>query len=199
MNFLAHLLLADDSAASRIGNLLGDFARGPIEQHCASFPKEVVRGIQMHRFIDGFTDSHPAFLRCRRMIHPERRRFAGIMVDLFWDHFLSIHWKDYHASPLETFCQQIYSEMEDHPEWLAGRLGKMFPIMKRENWLMRYSTLEGMALTLEEVSHRSPRIRPIAKGMEDLTSNYEALDSQFQVFMPELLAFVHRWKINNPA
>ena len=200
MNFLAHLLLADDSPASRIGNLLGDFTRGPLENLPQSFPtfsKEVLRGIHMHRVVDGFADRHETFKQSRALLAPERRRFAGIIPDLFQDHFLSIHWSQFSSMPLEQFCQQAYQELENHPEWHAGRLGEILPIMKRENWLMRYGTMEGMRLTLSEVSQRSPRISPMAEGIIDLEQNYSALESNFQLFMPDLLGFVHTWKVEH--
>ena len=197
MNFLAHLLLADDSDASRIGNLLGDFTKGPMDELAKRFPAEVTRGIHMHRVIDGFTDAHPAFKASRQLLAPERRRFAGIIVDLFLDHFLSVHWQDYHRTPLDEFCQQVYRELESHPEWQAGRLAEITPIMTRENWLMRYSTMTGMELTLSQVSHRSPRISKIANGIIDLRENYDALEANFHIFMPDVLAFVEEWKQKN--
>lgn len=168
-----------------------------MEDLAKRFPAEVTRGIHMHRVVDGFTDAHPSFSASRRLIQPGRRRFAGIIVDLFLDHFLSIHWKDYHSTPLDQFCQQVYKELESHPEWLAGRLAEITPIMKRENWLMRYSTMDGMELTLSEVSQRSPKIRAMADGIIDLRENYDALEEQFHIFMPDLLKFLHRWKSEN--
>ena len=158
------------------------------------FPAEVTRGIRMHRAVDAFTDGHPAFKSSRLLLAPDRRRFAGIIIDLIFDHFLSVHWQRYHNVPLEEFCQQIYRELESHPEWQAGRLSQITPIMKRENWLMRYSTMEGMELTLSEVSQRSPRISKMSDGIIDLRQNYGALESQFNVFMPEVFAFVEEWK-----
>lgn len=194
MNFLAHLLLADDSDASRIGNLLGDFTRGPIDELAKIYPPEIVRGILMHRAVDSYTDSHSAFKRSRKLLHPERRRFAGIIVDLIYDHFLSIHWEKFSNIPLDVFCQQAYREIEAHPEWQPGRLSEIAPVMKRENWLMRYSTIEGMRLTMSEVSQRSPRIRKMAQGIDDLLESYDALEEEFMIFMPDLLSFVASWK-----
>lgn len=148
----------------------------------------------MHRAIDSFTDKHSNFAHARLLIVPERRRFAGITIDLFWDHFLSVHWQAYHQMPLPGFCQQVYRELEEHPQWHAGRMGEIVPLMKRQNWLMRYSSFEGMRTTLNEVSQRSRRIAPIADGIEDLTTYYEEHQRHFLAFMPELIAFVEAWK-----
>jgi acyl carrier protein phosphodiesterase len=194
LNFLAHLLLADDSDASRIGNLLGDFTRGPIAELAKIYPPEIVRGIFMHRAVDRYTDSHSAFKRSRTLLHPERRRFAGIIVDLIYDHFLSMHWGEFSNVHIDNFCQQVYRELEAHPEWHAGRLAEIVPVMKRENWLMRYHSIDGMRLTMSEVSQRSPRISKMAQGIDDLLENYDALEEHFMDFMPDLVSFVASWK-----
>lgn len=198
MNFLAHLLLAEDNPASRIGNLLGDFTRGSMDELAMQYPPEVVRGIRMHRAVDAYTDSHPSFIASRKLLNPERRKFAGIIVDLILDHFLSRHWSHYHPTPLDQFCQQVYREMQHHPEWMAGRLKQILPIMRRENWLMRYPTIEGMRLTLFEVSHRSPRISKMADAIDDLILHYDVFEQHFNDFMPDLLDFVREWKVIHP-
>lgn len=194
MNYLAHLLLADDSDASRIGNLLGDFTRGPISDLEKQFPAEVIRGIKMHRAVDRFTDSHPIFRKARTLLAPERRRFAGIIIDIFYDHFLCVHWKDYSQVPLPKFIESVYQALDAHPEWRAGRLAKAFPMMRDEDWLTRYATIEGVDDILQRVSRRSPRITKIAESIHDLHENYTAFETHFKRFMPDLLDFVHQWK-----
>lgn len=194
MNYLAHLLLADDSDASRIGNLLGDFATGTLEELAKQYPPEIVRGIRMHRAVDRFTDSHHIFKQTRNLLAPKRRRFAGIIVDIIFDHYLCCHWHDYCDQALEEFIREVYAALDAHPEWHAGRLSQVYPMMKHENWLMGYSSLEGITLTLKRVSSRSPRVTKIAGGAEDLRENYAAFETHFRDFMPELLAFAETWK-----
>lgn len=197
MNYLAHLLLADDNDESRIGNLLGDFTRGAIADLEKKYPAEITRGIRMHRAVDQFTDSHVLFKASRMLLAQERRRFAGIIVDIFFDHFLCSHWKDYCATPLEEFIESVYKALGTHPEWRAGRLAAAYPLMKNEDWLARYATLEGIDSTLKRVSLRSSRIAPIADGIVDLKNNYQGFEDAFLNFMPELLVFVREWKENN--
>lgn len=161
------------------------------------YPAELVRGIRMHRAVDRFTDSHVIFKEARRLLAPERRRFAGIIVDIFFDHYLCLHWEQYCEIPLETFIEDIYRALEENPGWRAGRLAKAFPMMRSENWLMTYSSIEGIGLTLKRVSSRSPRIARIAGGADDLRRNYGAFEAHFHDFMPDLLAFVVDWKKTN--
>ncbi len=197
MNYLAHIFLADNTDASRIGNLLGDFTRGSLEDLARIYPPEVMRGIKMHRAVDRFTDSHAVFKQARALLAPERRRFAGIIVDIIFDHFLSIHWDEYSTQPLEDFVQEVYQALDRHPEWRAGRLAEGYPWMKTDNLLMRYSTMDGIALTLKRVSRRSPRLGNIADGIHDMRKNYTAFEKLFLTYMPDLIAFVERWKKEN--
>jgi len=197
MNYLAHLLLADDTDASRIGNLLGDFTKGSLDELAKIYPPEVMRGIKMHRAVDRFTDDHEVFKECRTLLAPERRRFAGIIVDIFFDHFLSKHWSDYCEISLEEFCQQVYHAFEIHPEWRAGRLAEAWPMMKTENWLMTYATVDGIELTLKRVSQRTPRVGGIAAGIEDFKTDFTDFETHFHAYMPELMEFVRQWKAEN--
>ena len=194
MNYLAHLMLADDSDASRIGNLLGDFTKGTLASLAEVYPDEIIRGIKMHRAVDRFTDSHEVFKNSRALIAPERRRFSGIIIDIIFDHYLSVHWNDYHHQPLEQFVDDFYRALDEHPEWRAGRLARAFPMMRHENWLVTYATIEGVELTLERVSRRGKRTTPIAGGIIDLRDNYAEFEASFQAFMPSLLDFTDTWK-----
>jgi acyl carrier protein phosphodiesterase len=197
MNYLAHLLLADDTDASRIGNLLGDFTRGSISNLEKKYPAELVRGIRMHRAVDRFTDSHELFKQARTLLAHDRRRFAGIIVDICFDHFLCTHWSDYCDLPLQEFIASVYSALDEHPEWRAGRLADAFPMMRNEDWLARYATLEGIENTLFRVSRRSERVGKIAGGIHDLRENYAEFEKLFHAFMPDLLEFVIDWKKSN--
>ncbi len=197
MNYLAHLLLADDTDASRVGNLLGDFTRGSLEDLAKIYPEELVRGIKMHRAVDSYTDSHAVFKECKLLLAPERRRFAGVIVDIFFDHYLCQQWGDYCSVTLDDFCAQVYSDFETHPEWLAGRLKDAFPLMRKQNWLMAYASVEGIELTLQRVAQRSPRVVGIADGIQDFKENYSEFELKFNSFMPDLVEFVRKWKESN--
>lgn len=194
MNYLAHLLLADHTDASRIGNLLGDFAKGSLAELRKTYPNDLVLGIEMHRAVDKFTDSHPTFKKSRSLLAPERSRFAGIIIDILYDHFLAKHWAKYAETPLDIFTQEVYQALERHPEWHAGRLAEILPSLKNDDWLMNYRSIEGIAYTLQRVSMRSPGISPIAGGIHDLKKHYSELETIFHEFMPELIYFSDQWK-----
>lgn len=101
MNFLAHLLLGPHEAPQAVGSLLGDFVKGPMDS--IALPEGVREGIWLHRQIDGFTDRHELVARSKERVSRQRRRYAGIMVDMFYDHLLARHWQRFSGQPLDEF------------------------------------------------------------------------------------------------
>ena len=192
VNFLAHLFLAAPTDASRIGNLLGDFVKGRPESLRDAFPPEVVDGILMHRALDAYTDAHPAFREARGLLSSHRRRFAGIVVDVIFDHFLAVHWEEFASEPLHQFLESVYAAFDRHPEWLGEDLGHILQRMRDENWLHNYATLDGLRCTFERISRRSNRTAPIDGSAEDLAEHYHSFDRAFQEFFPDAQAEARR-------
>ncbi len=185
MNFLAHLALAGPTDASRLGNILGDFEKGPPQYLSQYLPKPVVIGIMMHRHLDRFTDSHQAFLAARELLPDKLRRFAGIVVDIFFDHFLTKHWADYYPVPFEAFLSEIDSLFDRRPEWMGNELPKLLPRIREESWLSSYGEISGIERALNRLSQRSPRLAPLAESSEALRTRYSAFEASFHSFFPD--------------
>lgn len=189
MNYLAHLALANNTDASLVGNLLGDFAKGTEGHLRKLYPSELVDGMMMHRAIDRFTDNHPLFIDTKQWIDPSRRKFAGIVIDIFLDHFLWKHWKTFYEVETETFIDRCYTTIDNHTEWHIGRFPEAYRAMKRQDWLRAYRTKEGIELTLYRVSHHGKHTAPIADCYEDFITQYEKFDCLFLAMYPELLKY----------
>ncbi len=186
MNYLAHLHLAPDHPAARVGNLLGDFLKPSAAGH---LPPDLQAGMALHRRIDALTDSHPLVLASKARIAPARRRYAGILVDIFYDHFLARHWRRFDVRPLPDFTRQCYAELRDFHPWLPPRLRDILPLMSAEDWLLSYRRTEGIADVLARFSrHRIQRANPVADGIIDLLENYDGLEQDFLDFYPSLIA-----------
>ncbi|WP_137939783.1 ACP phosphodiesterase [Chitinivorax sp. B] len=194
-NYLAHLLLAENSPQGRVGNLLGDFMK---LQHAAHLPLALQRGMSLHQAMDGFTDRHPCVLNSKGRITPLRRRYAGILVDIFYDHFLAQHWTCYASVPLEIFTNQVYAELSSMYEVLPPRLQDILPIMSANNWLLRYRDIDGIDQVLQRFSqHRLSRANPLGDAIIELTDQYQGLGDDFQQFFPELQAFTLQWSVTH--
>lgn len=173
---------------------MGDFVKGPIGAH---FPPAIARAIALHRKLDTFTDSHPVVAMSRARISTARRRYAGIMLDVFYDHFLALHWGDFHERPLGSFTTQIYEILERRHGDLPEALQRVAPSMRRWDWFGSYAQIEMIDGTLNRIGQRLRRENTLRDSVEELRNNYADLESDFRRFLPEARAFVARvadWK-----
>jgi acyl carrier protein phosphodiesterase len=185
MNYLAHLYLAEQSGEGLLGSLLGDFVKGPLDDR---FPEVVRRGIALHRAIDSFTDAHPLHLESRNRIGKTRRRYAGIIIDVCYDHFLSRHWTRYSSETLAAFAERAYDVLREHRDALPDRLRRIAPHMIADDWLGSYGDLANVGRALDGIARRIKRSNTLAGALAEVEANYAALDDDFQRFFPELEA-----------
>jgi acyl carrier protein phosphodiesterase len=193
MNYLAHLYLAEDSPQSVIGNLLGDFVKGSISD---AYPSEIRKGIELHRKVDRFTDSHAVVRASLKLISPQRRRFAGVIVDMFYDHLLAKNWESYSTTPLRVFSQKVYGVLMDHHNLLPDRLQQMLPYIIKEDWLTSYKEIGAIDRALNRLSNRIlkrlGRENSLLNAVEELDANYQQLESDFHSFFPDLIDYVKK-------
>ena len=189
MNYLAHLYLAEQSSEGLLGSLLGDFVKGRLDNR---FPETVRRGIALHRAIDSFTDAHPLHLASRNRIGTERRRYAGIIIDVCYDHFLCRHWTEYSGESLACFAERVYDILREHRHSLPDRLRRIAPHMIADDWLSSYSDLANVGRALDGIARRMTRSNPLAGALVEIEVNYASLDDDFRRFFPQLEAQARR-------
>jgi acyl carrier protein phosphodiesterase len=190
VNFLAHALLAGTDPGLRLGGVLGDFVKGPLP---AGLAPRVAAGVLLHRRIDSYAEAHPVFCRSRSRVSGERRRYAGIMVDLFYDHFLAAHWGRYCDQPLADFTRDTYALLLEHGPELPPRLARILPAMQAEDWLASYRSLDAVGLALDRIaSHRLSRPNRLAGAVEELAGNYGGLGRDFAEFFADALNYAAR-------
>jgi acyl carrier protein phosphodiesterase len=185
MNFLAHLHLGGPAPEQLLGSLYGDFVKGPLE---GRFAPRLEAAIRLHRAIDAYTDSHPQVLAALSRFSPERRRYAGIILDVFFDHCLAQRWQAYHPEPLGHFTGQVYAVLRRTPD-LPGRLATIAPLMIADDWLGSYQHFEVIGRVLQGISRRLSRPEGLQGAMPELRELYTVLMEDFQGFYPELQAF----------
>jgi acyl carrier protein phosphodiesterase len=185
MNFLAHLHLGGASPEHMLGSLYGDFVKGTLD---GRFSPTLEAGIRLHRAIDRYTDSHPRVLQALGRFPAERRRYAGIILDVFFDHCLARHWRDYHPEPLPVFTARAYDVLQHTPD-LPGRLATIAPYMIADDWLGSYQDFEVLGRVLHGISRRLSRPEGLAGALPELRERYPALMEDFRAFYPALQAF----------
>ena len=127
MNFLAHLFLSRENESFLVGNFLADFVSN---RDLFQFPEAVVEGVLLHRKIDTYTDNHPAVRRGVRRLYARHRKYAPVIIDVYYDYFLSKNWMIYSDQPLEVFAKSSYEILLRHlsimPDFLQKRLEKSY-------------------------------------------------------------------------
>ncbi len=183
VNFLAHVYFAKGDSARIAGQLLGDFVRGPrLEQ----FPAEIATAIRTHRAIDSYTDRHALNREARDLFEPPLRRYAGIVVDVVYDHFLALGWADYCETSLDDYAEQVDAALIEHSAVLPEPLRRFAAFMQRESLLPGNLNRAQIDLTLERIATRSPRMKPLASAPAVLWQHEERLHDLFREFFPQL-------------
>ena len=186
MNYLAHLYLAGPEPEALLGALMGDFVKGPL---ASRYPAPLARALALHRRIDSFTDAHPRVAVSRARMSAPRRRFAGIMVDLFYDHFLARNWTEYASEPLHQFTGRVYTLVQLHHARLPERLQSLAPRMAEQDWLGSYRDVGAVHEALDRISRRLKRENRLEGAGVELDANYAALETDFRVFFPDVVGF----------
>lgn len=184
MNFLAHLYLSGNNPEILVGNFIGDFVRG--RNVYDQFNYNIALGIELHRQIDEFTDSHLVVLESKKRLRPKYRHYAPVIIDVFYDHFLAIHWLEHHPQSLPDFANYAYAQLENHEAILPERVLQMMPYMIKGNWLVNYAKSEGIHRALTGMSRRTPYDSKMDEAIHDLEKYYTEFDNEFLLFFPEL-------------
>lgn len=187
MNFLAHLLLSCESDTLLAGNFLGDLLQN---SEIAALPESIQDGVRLHRKIDVFTDNHPKIKESTRLLHHRHGKYAPVLVDVYFDFFLSRHWMRFHPAPLTEFAEEIYQRLLEYLDVMPPRTQRQLKGMIKDNWLMNYTTYRGMEFTFERMSRRVSRPEQIAGAVESLKIYEPKLEANFLEFFPEIMAYV---------
>lgn len=190
MNYLAHIYLSDKNEKHMLGNLLGDFVNITDD---IKFEKGIREGIFMHRKLDSFTDSHPIFLMSKSRVSSQNRRFAGLLIDMFYDHFLAKNWLTYSELTLEAYSTNFYKILEKYSSILPDKLIKVSHFMINENWLLSYREVTGIEKALERISKRlSVPDNTLADSINELYNSYADLEDDFNTFFPTAIDCAHQ-------
>jgi acyl carrier protein phosphodiesterase len=184
MNFLAHLYLSGNNPAVMTGNFIGDFVKGKNLRE--RFGDSIAKGIDLHRSIDSFTDTHAVVALSKKRLWPIYRHYAAVIVDIYYDHFLARNWSDYHPQLLPDYADYCYEVLQAQQSALPEQVQFMLTHMIRGNWLVNYGTLEGIHRALTGMAQRTRFVSKMEEAVNDLETHYSAFEQEFKLFFPEL-------------
>lgn len=182
MNFLAHLYLSKHTEELMIGNFIADAVKG---KNFEGYTPGVIQGIKMHREIDAYTDAHHITKISAARLMPRYKKYAGVIVDVFYDHFLAANWNKYHQQALPDFANEIYDLMQKNYNILPAKSQYLLPYMIKHNWLLNYAKVEGIQRTLSGMANRTIFVSNMQFATEELELHYHDFDEEFRLFFED--------------
>lgn len=195
MNFLAHAFLAGDNPALIVGGVIGDWIKGPLP---GALPADLAQGVALHRAIDSFAETHPAFRCSRARFSAGRRRYGGVLVDIFYDHLLARDWARFHEATLTAYCAGVYREIAWRLDELPEAARPPLRLMADEDWLSSYTDLAGIADVLARMARRARQPNPLAGGEQEFLADAAGFAGDFQAWLPDAAEFVRQWRSSAP-
>lgn len=191
MNFLAHLHLAGDDDALRLGAMLGDFTKG--RRALRKYTEAVQTGIRLHRFIDSTTDDLDAVAGLRGRIGKPFRRYAGIIIDMAMDHELTLRWRHYSSQSLGEFDAGIRELLARHDDLLPRRLRSFMEYADRRGLFAAYRDEGEILHSLRGVGRRFLRPNPLHRVDEIWAEFKPAFGECFEAAYPKVQSEVAGW------
>ncbi len=200
MNFLAHLYLSESNPNIMIGNFIADHIRGNRFTH---LDPEIQQGIKLHREIDTFTDAHPITRKSKRRLNKRYGLYAGIIIDIFYDHYLAKNWHEYSAIPLDVFVDSVYALLDGKKEILPEKTNHMLPYMIEYNWLFNYQYKKGIKSVLNGMNRRTKNLGQMDLAIDDLYELDSEFEKDFKLFFEDLRIFTNQklveLQLSNPT
>ena len=186
MNFLAHIYLSGESDELKIGNFIGDFVKA---SDMENYSKTINQGIEMHWAIDEFTDQHLIVQKSKDRLRPKYGHYAGVIVDIYYDHYLARNWKNYHSQDLRIYVNNQYRMLESHISILPKKVVHMLPFMIQHDWLYNYQYFDGIERVMHGMANRSSFNSKMDESVLELKKYHREFEKEFEEFFVELQAF----------
>jgi len=196
MNYLAHLYLAQPNVESRVGNLLGDFARGV---DVSTLPQGIRAGLYNHRAVDAFTDRHPSVSGARTLFSRQRRRFAGVALDVLFDHFLIRHWASFSTADYPAYVAELYDDLNKGHALMPVQMSLTVNRLTQHDWLNAYASLDQIGRALDRIAARVRFDNRFGGIIEEIRTHETALERIFLEFFPVLTEHVQRQRLEAPG
>jgi acyl carrier protein phosphodiesterase len=187
MNFLAHLYLSGNSEGLIIGNFIADSVKGSSYKN---YPPEVQKGILLHRLIDSYTDSHPVVEESKKRLRIKYKKYASVIVDIYYDHYLAANWNNYSETDLAAYANKIYSLIKKNQEMLPVKAAHFAKYMLRNNILEAYAAISGIEQVLQGMASRACFESNMEFAAEDLQEFYDLFEKEFTAFFKDLQEYV---------
>jgi len=187
MNFLAHIYLSGNNDEIKVGNFVADWIKG---SDFKQYSPEIQKGIMIHRSIDTFTDNHPIIRKSKIRLSGDYGKYAGIIIDIFYDHFLAKEWDTYSKVPLPIFANEFYSLLGKHMQYFPDEIREFIPRFMQRRWLESYASIEGIRNVLTGMSKHTSLPDHTNAAIQILHDQYDGIREEFFEYFPQLVEHV---------
>lgn len=187
MNFLAHLYLSGEPGPLMVGNFIADFVKG---KQLERYAPEIQEGIRLHRLIDAFADSHPIAKQSATRFKPCYQRYASVVIDVVYDHFLAKNWQLYSPIPLNTYVSDVHAYLFKHYFMLPNRVKGFLPFLIKSRRLENYQHIWGIEKSLSIMANHTTLPSQAECGIKIMTEQYEELNEEFIAFFEDMRKMV---------
>ena len=195
MNFLAHVHLSQENEDVIFGNFVADSIKG---RSYLKFRKDIIVGILLHRDIDAFTDRHEIVKKSKATVREHFGRYSGIVVDIYYDHFLARNWEHYHNEELTRYSTKVYLILAKRFLLLPARVKRILPFLIGQNWLSGYANLKDLKRVFNGMDRRTGYVSGMDKAVSVLEKDYDSLYLDFKEFYDELEKFAEQRLLEIP-
>ena len=182
MNFLGHIYFSNNDKKLMLDNLFGDFVKG---KDLSFYPKNVQKGLLLHRKIDDFIDHHPKVLELTHKLYIDLPKVSAIAIDLFFDHLLAKNWSTFHETELNVFLAEFYTSINLNENYYSNDFKLMISKMIEINWISYYPTLEGLEKACQGVSKRLSFENKLKFGKEVFLKFEKEIEPVFSEYMSD--------------
>ena len=186
MNFLAHFHLAWPDEGLIAGGLEGDYYKGWLR---GDLHPAIERGVKLHRAIDAHTDNHQLIAELRNHFPAKIRRYAGILIDISFDHYLTRHWATYSDLGRAEFTTAVYRALTAQQDHMGPGSRAMLARMLEHDILNRYEHWDAVPATAARIGERFRRGNPLLELESQMEPVRDKLEQTFLEFYPLLLEF----------
>lgn len=187
MNFLAHIYLSGNNDLIKVGNFVADWIKG---NDYLKYPPDIQKGILIHRSIDSYTDHHKTVRQSKSRLTEKYRKYAGIIIDIFYDHYLANEWHIFCDIPLDAYAEELNKTFKRHIHYFPEEIQDFFPRFMKNRWIESYGTLEGIEAVLNGMSKHTSLPDHTETAMEILRKHYSDFRFEFYDYFPQLIAYI---------
>jgi acyl carrier protein phosphodiesterase len=189
LNYLAHIYLSGSNEEILVGNFIGDYVKG---FELGRYSEVMRQGIMLHRHIDSFTDTNMIVKRSKMRLVERYRKYSGIIIDIFYDHFLLNSWHVYSNKPIDDYILNVHDILCQHLDVLPEGVRLFLPSFIKNNWIQKYSTVEGIEDILHRMSNHTTLPEETEFAIKVLREDYNEFAEEFKAFFPSIISYVSK-------